>query len=293
MRRRQTFALTLATGCAVVAAARVPAQAPKAEAPPREAFVKAPAGKRAVGTTKVEKAVVLPAPAGAVNEQARERQMLQLLRPFLRVEYHVLRGACEPSPEQRRRIARAGERVLRDCAPQTPGNGAPFQVVINGQAPAPTPRVFDPVKPIREGLVKAAEQYLTPEQLARYKAELKRRDDHWKQSAVRSIVARLDQDLLLTAEQRASIGESLRDRWDGGWVTSVTALMNIEHYFPPIPDSFIVPFLDEPQKEAWEASRPNRRVVHFGIAANRGDDQREDEELTEAREAEDKAGARE
>ena len=295
MRQSPALSATLVTGGALVVTSLVAAQVPKGEptraaaAPPQPAVIVRDAVKK----------VLAPVPAradAAVQAQAQRQQILvqtaiQQLRSHLRVEYHFIRRACELTPEQRRQIARAGERALRETAAQNVGRNlnAAQVVIVNGQARPSIPRFTDPMKPISEGLARAVERYLTPDQIARYKDEVKRRDAHWKQVGLEAILARLDSDLLLTENQRDEIMDSLSDHWDEMWAQSVTALMNLEHYFPPIPDERIVPFLDGPQKEIWNASQPNRRVVRFGIGGNRGDNGIEDEELTEAREAEDKA----
>lgn len=288
--------------CAVVASTVVSAQVTKTEVRTKttteEPNPKRPAAVReAVKTEAVLRQQMVPAIGlrqGAMNKAALAQQVTQQLRPFLRVEYHFIRKVCEPSPEQRGQIARAGERALRETAAQYPnGNLNAAQVIVMGRNGMATQSFNDPIKPIRDGLAKAVEQFLTPEQAARYKDEVKRKNEHWKQVAVRTIVTRLDQDLLLTADQRAAIGDSLRDHWNETWASSVTALVNIEHYFPPIPDEHIMPSLDAAQKDIWQALQVNRRLVRFGIGANRLDDGPEDQELTEARQAEDKAGSKE
>lgn len=231
--------------------------------------------------------VILPAPAGRpvpANPAAQQRQFVQQLRPLLRVEYYFVKRVCDLTPEQRREIARAGELALRETA-RSP-NLFGLRAVHGPQTPADFP---DPVKAIRESLAAAVKKHLTPEQAERYREETKRRDEHWRQLALRSLVAFMDQELLLTEEQRAAIGKSLADGWDGRWAPSLSSLENLQNFFPPIPESYVVPHLSVAQKAVWNSSQPRRRGVIFGLNMVAVDNGVEDEELTEAREAADKA----
>jgi hypothetical protein len=61
-------------------------------------------------------------------------------------------------------------------------------------------------------------------------------------------------------------------------------LMNIESYFPNIPDNLIVPFLTEHQKASWQRI-PRNQNVFFGFAFGgmAENDPLDDPELAEAR----------
>lgn len=220
------------------------------------------------------------------NMDAQRQQMIRRLRPFLRAEYHVVRTICEATPEQRREVARAGERALRDAAARNPTGELR---IFNGGRFRHIP--FDPAVMIREGLAKAVKEHLPPEQVARYQDERKRREQTQEQLAVRMVVSTLDQEMRLGEDQRASISKSLLEHWDDSWaasLTNLTALQNLQNFFPPIPDELVVPFLSAAQKDVWQSNQSKRRHVIFGVSHNGVDPGIEDEELTEAREAEDR-----
>lgn len=291
MRPANVFPAILGSACTVLLGTYVTAQVPKEEARKAEALpqVKAPAirldmMKAAVPAARVVEGVVaMPVPAQ--TKEAQIQQLAEQLRPLLRVEYHFLRTVCELNQEQRRQVARAGERGLKEAAARNLGvinNGV--QVFVAGQAVPPETRVNDPRKHIQEVLAKALKE-VSSKEADGYARELKRKEEHAKLVAVRNVVARLDKELLLTSDQRDAIAESLSSHWDESWGLSVQALVNIDHYFPAIPDSCIVPSLNPVQKDAWRGTQATRRVIRFGVALG-GDEGIEDEELTEAREAE-------
>jgi len=291
MRPAKLFPAILGSACTVLVGTYVTAQVPKEEVRKAERLpqVKAPAVrlemmKAAVPAANVVQGVVAR-PIPAQTKEAQIQQLAQRLRPLLRVEYHFLRAVCELNQEQRRQVARAGERGLKEAAARNLGvinNGV--QVFVAGQAVPPEARVNDPRKHIQEVLAKALKE-VSSKEADQYARELQRREEHTKLVAIRNIVARLDKELLLTSDQRDAIAESLSSGWNDSWGLSVQALVNIDHYFPAIPDSYIVPSLNSVQKDAWRNSQATRQVIRFGVALG-ADDGIEDEELTEAREAE-------
>ena len=263
MTRTARLLMTLGVAAAAPAASLVLAQVEKAA--DATAFEK----KKEEVTTKVE------AKPAAVKKQARAavrvlanpamntvegiiQQFLPQTRPIMRAEVHLVRTVCDPTEEQRAAIAREGERVLQDA---TREYAEAYHKMQQGQWNGTTAPPDMP-KRIAEGIVEAVKAHLTPEQAARYRAEVDRRAERTKATAVNNLVAGLDEELLLSADQRAGLAESLSAHWDPAWCRRNDFFMYGGAYFPSIPDKLIVPHLGETQKKEWAA----RQKLQYGVS---------------------------
>ena len=172
-------------------------------------------------------------------------QYLTHLRPNLMVEYRFLRTVCAPSKEQRRPIARAGLAGLKDAA----------TAFVEWQYdPARRARPNDQPNPrhiIEEALAAAAKENLTPDQQERYRYELEDRAAERKRFAILTLVAKLDQCLILSSKQRDAISEALSARWNDSWWQGIQNYSLESNYFPLLPDDGIVPFLKDAQRKIW------------------------------------------
>ncbi len=222
------------------------------------------------------------------NQDGQVQQMMMQVRPILRAEFHVIRVACRPTPEQRKTIARAAEQMLRDATKKyvesmrRPMNVA--QRVAN-----------DPRKLIEDGMVQALKSQLSAEQVARYEEELTKRAAGRKRLALRNLVARLDHDLVLSPEQRDKLSESLSAHWDDSWGQSLEMFMYDNNALPPISDQYVTPILNESQKRIWRSTQRYQTFWGgFGVIGGIMDnDPLEDEELREARLAAEAKAAKE
>lgn len=200
-------------------------------------------------------------PAGAarvVKVEPLIKQFLPQLRPLMLAELHFVRTACDPTREQRIAIAREGDRVLTEA---TREYAEAYQKMQqggwNGTSTPP-----DPPRRIVEGIAGAVKAQLTPEQAARYRVEADKRAAVLKDVTVRNLVVNLDEELLLSADQRLKLAESLSSHWDAAWCRSLNQLTYGYGYFPNVPEPLIVPHLDEAQKKIWTA----RPKVQFGVS---------------------------
>src|SRR5262245_5192643 len=263
--RKRLLAAMVSTGvaCATLASALAAAQSPKAAAPPgRETVVvqevkvqkkagpppRKPARKPGAlkGVVRIERAQVL-----GMDMEAQVEQFLQQFRPILRAEYHVLRVACELTPGQRQGLARAAERTLRDATRK-------YLETMRRPMTAAQRSAIEPRRLIQEGLSQAVQAQLPPEQAARYQEELSRRNADRRRLAVRNLIARLDQDLVLSARQRDQLDESLTSHWDDAWGQSLELFTADHAFLPPIPDQHVAPFLNESQKKIWRGTQKVR-----------------------------------
>jgi hypothetical protein len=228
-----------------------------------------------------------PAPPAAVAPAVPGiEQLTQQYRPYLCVEYHLFRTVCALTEDQRKPIAREVERMFRKVLEQYHEMRQPGRLRPPGQ-PAQA-LLVDPHKLIQDGMARVADEHLTPEQAARYRAELTQRAQDRKRVAIRSIVERLDEALFLSREQRIHIATMLNSRWDEKWFTTEYMLLNPERYLFRIPAAYITIMLDEDQKRLWEDNFSQRIATATAVAIPRTvpDSFPEDEELAEARVAE-------
>jgi hypothetical protein len=298
MSRVRDLLVLVGVAFAVASSGFVLGQAQKAAAPSAKAAVKTgpepkrketaradatnqqPAQKKAAAqkAVRIRRAIAVKAPGALLDAQAQ--QFIQQFRPIFRVEYYFIRNICDLTPDQRRQLAREGERAVKDAARQF----AELQQKMMQGGWRPGTQYPDPHKVLEEVLSKSVTGLLSPGQQARFKEELEKRNANRKQVVLDNLVAKLDQDLVLSAEQRGKISECLSSHWDEAWCQSLNMLMNIEHYFPNIPDNLIVPFLTENQQKSWRRIPKNQNVFWgFSFDVNMENDPLDDPELAEAR----------
>jgi hypothetical protein len=291
------IASTLSASAVVAVQVRDAAPAPAPAAGPAEKTRDATIPPRPLGTTKVKAAttkqagvaatakakVIRPAPAPVAemaadeNRKAMVEQWTTQFRPILQVEYQFLRTACAPTREQRRPIARAGQEALRVAAAQFADWQLNRNRVVGGLLKRPTQP--DVHKIIQEALTAAGEAHLSPGQRQRYRHEVEARAAERKQGALLSLVAKLDQCLVLSAEQRDKMMESLSSHWDNAWTQELQISSLDDPYFPVIPDQLVVPFFNGPQKEVWAGAQKVTRVSYGLVAGMMMDDGPLDDEF--------------
>jgi len=81
-------------------------------------------------------------------------------------------------------------------------------------------------------------------------------------------VARFDQQLVLTAGQRERLIESLAAHWQDAWGQALPLFMHGAQFMPRIiPDSVVLPLLDETQKTVWRGLPKQNQQVFWGNLA--------------------------
>jgi hypothetical protein len=233
----------------------------------------------AKGAVRIRAAAVPLQPAAQLDAQVQ--QFIQQFRPLFRAEYYFLRRICDLAPDQRKQVAREGERAVHDAAKKF----AELQQKMMQGGWRPGTQYPEPQQVLEDVLSKSVTGFLSPAQRARYKEEIDKRIANRKQVALDNLVAKLDSDLVLTALQREKISKSLSSHWNDSWSQSMQMLMNIEHFFPNIPDNLVVPFLTENQKRSWQRI-PRNQNVFFGFnfgGMQMENDPLDDPELVEAK----------
>ena len=176
----------------------------------------------------------------------------QEYRALMISELQFCRVACDLTDEQSRRIVKRAGVMIEEAA----AVGARI-----AQAPARRGGIrlnTDPVPPnavkvVREGVLKLVKKYTTAAQQARYQAELDKRSASWRQTAIHTLVARLDRRLILTTVQRDRLQQMFESNWNEEWgALTLNDLGDDSATFPAIPNRLIVPLLSATQQKLWK-----------------------------------------
>ncbi|WP_074315379.1 hypothetical protein [Singulisphaera sp. GP187] len=184
---------------------------------------------------------------GAANGMVEQWKRQYL--PILRVEYRFVRTVCNPSKEQRIPIARAGFKALDEAAKDY----VDWQVNRNQPmlAGGARPAAPDPRKRIQDALVAVVKSGLSPSQVERYRVELEARAAEARRVAILNFVAKLDQSLILSADQRSKLTDSLTSHWDEAWGVGLQNYNLDDLYVPMIPNQFVSMYLNDAQNRVW------------------------------------------
>ena len=255
----------------------------KADAAKKQGRVEAkPAAKAkvAVKGMAVQFAPVVGQPAAAALD-AQAAQYAQQFRPMFRAEYYFIRNTCCLNTDQRKQLARMGETAVKAAARQFVETQQ--KMMRGGWRPGTD--YPDPRKLVEHELTRVMSPLLSHDQESRYKAELEKRAASRKQVVIDNLVAKLDGDLVLSSEQRTRLVEALSANWKDAWGQSLQMLMNIDSFFPNIPDQVVAQILTDNQKEVWRRI-PKNSNVFWGFTFRGGiveNDPLDDPELAEAR----------
>jgi len=178
-----------------------------------------------------------------------QRYVVQL-RPMTRSEIHLVLATCSPAPDQKLAIMAEEDKLLKDVARQV----AQAQMGGVRRADGAMP---DPRKLIPEAVAKLVNDRLSPDQAARYKAESDAKAEFSRKVALDNIVANLDDELLLSPEQRARLSQALDSNWKPAWHGSLQAHLNGNQMVPNIPTAIVAPILDPIQMRAWDKKQKN------------------------------------
>ncbi len=235
---------------------------------PKPAVKKAAETKPAQAEAKADKPAEPKKPADAREAQIDAQvqqwipQFTQQYRPILTTELNFIRQVCDLTPEQRPKIKAAGEASLKEAALKMAElQGGQMRGVARAQNEQPNPQ-----RTIRESIAKVLQDTLTPEQMAKYKAEATQRAALRKRAAIRCVVARLDGTLCLTAEQRDKISQSITAGWQDKWEQWLMLSVYGDQYFPMVPDQHVATHLDADQKSVWSGLQK----VDFGYYGGGG-----------------------
>ena len=254
---------------AVAVPAEKNADAPKADAGKaapvkKDEEKKVEAKKEAM--VKAQKAVVLQK-AVQPNLDPMVQQYVPQFRPIMRGEIHFLRRACEPTKEQVGALYKLEDELIKAAAKEyVQGQQRPF--IVNPQKGQqanvpPTPQGL-----LAKALTEYVDKHFDEKQKAAYRAELDKRRQVFREVAVGNLVATLDEDLVLSVEQREKITEELAKHWNDAWCRTLNSLMYGRQFFPDLPDDLVAKHLDATQKKVWAARPRNQGFIWADFSFN-------------------------
>lgn len=213
---------------------------------------------------------------GDARTSARARQwqlrgLASELRPFYRYELMHVRAACGLSKEQFREIRpeadAAYERAIarvdaaRAASPRSAGDDEP-----------------DYQEAIRQAVHSVARRHVSRERWDALQADLRRRRASRREAGVELLVAVIDRELLLSAEQRREIAGSIAGHWEDRFLDPLEVAFNDQSRCPKIPDELVAPFLSPDQREAWRRL-PRLQGRLWGVTIDHGGDAAMEREL--------------
>jgi len=230
-----------------------------------------------------------PAPARKPDFEYLRGMNDRLSRHYFQGEYHFIDKACLLTPEQAKVIARNGERafqeVIRELVEKTVR-------ALDANKPVP-PRDDKQIRDaIRGKLVAITKEHVTSEQMKRIQVEYEKRTAVKRKVDVEAILELIDRELILTDAQCEAIRRSLDSRWHEDWIATPDLLLSGRLQLPAIPDSCVVGFLTETQRNAWtEIPKGPPRYIGAGRVSMflAGGGNLEPDVLREARRAESSA----
>lgn len=179
-------------------------------------------------------------------------QFEQMLEPLLAVELVFAKRACGSlPPAARREVFAASRRALRDVAERL----ARLQLDGVGR----DDERFDTRRALHEQVAAALAPRAAAAELAGYEREWQLRQARRAEAARIRMVAKLDEQLGLTENQRRAVLDDLESRWQTDWIRELEDHdgMMINEY-PPAPDfaeASITPHLQPDQLEHWRKWR--------------------------------------
>lgn len=169
-----------------------------------------------------------------------------------------MRLVCQPTRQQYEKIAEQGRPALKALTRK-------FALSIRGG----NDQQVNPQAVIGEALAGPVREVLSPEQAARYRKELDERAAARKRTVLANLVAKVDRDLVLSAEQRDKLGKVLERHWKDGW-DHLQMLFYAGQYYPPMPEQEITPILTEAQKTVWNGISKGNIRFGFNIGIMNG-----------------------
>lgn len=167
------------------------------------------------------------------------------------IEVHYVERICHPSAEQLRKLQELADKSRKQIE-DAKNKEAEEHARKSDRKPLLPAYVqdFEYQRGIRKALSQSAKDTLTADQLARYRADCEARESFRRNMQARQTVVFLDQQLVLSAEQRDSL-ESLLTNSKNGFQYDSSKDRNSQ-LLSKIGDQAIDPLLDELQRTVWK-----------------------------------------
>lgn len=213
--------------------------------------------KRAAEVEEARRAAIArQAAAEDANIAQMEQQFAPQFRQLHRSELHFLRTAADPTRQQYEKIAADGEAAVKAAVRE-------YARAARGLANRNT----DPRQALTAAVAKAAKTHLSPEQATRYQTEIDLRAAARRRMIVANLVVMVDAAVMLTADQRRQLTDTLAANWNDTW-NQTQYFQYAGRYFPPMPDEKIRPLLTEPQRAVWNGLQKGNISFGFHVQLN-------------------------
>jgi hypothetical protein len=234
---------------------------------------------------RLEEAVQVDAPVVVnENEEVNNGDLAnaprrEFLRTLARGEIYLIHKCCQLSKSELDELSKAGEKEVQRLIKLRQNGGAAadqlrnagiIRIMPNGRRVAQTS--MDSRTSIRLAIVNVANKLIAPEKLAIYQQEAEKREVSRKRASIACIVARIDRDLSLSAEQREKLTEVLMTSLKSTDYVAPEELTYVQQSVLPLPAKLIEPLLTDPQKEAWRKLPKQRNQIDLEelLINNRG-----------------------
>jgi hypothetical protein len=132
--------------------------------------------------------------------------------------------------------------------------------VARGQQRQAVNTYQDPRRLIRDNLKRTLKTTLDADRWALFESELDQRKNDQTRAAVDNVVAKIDRDLTLSAEQREKIVEALIANWSPAWGQQFEIFLQQGGQFAPnLPPKLVTPHLNPIQKKIWSGTQANQQ----------------------------------
>ena len=221
------------------------------------------AAERDAGMPGAPGAAMPGMPAGDLADL--EKQFTRQFRAAARVEINFVEKVCQPTSEQLQDLEEALEKYRTDIANKYADKHK--REVRGGRQVAGNPFPSDPRDMVRRIVARSVKTSLNAEQVNHFEGEVAERTADRKRAAVGHLIARLDRDLNLSADQRDRLTSALSENWNVTWEQQFETLLRQPgaQFFPQVRQGLIAPILTVTQRKIWRASldsnQPNQELI--------------------------------
>jgi hypothetical protein len=217
------------------------------------------------------KALVQAKAGPAAAQNGVEQQMHKQLEPMLKTEISFAARAAELKDDERRALIIAGKKWFDSFVADFVKNQDPNQqqMMLQGGGQmiwfgGPDRKVTDPREAIRKGLLNVATSTLTKEKSQAYADESKKREEFIRKVSIDNLVARIDEKVDVSADQRKKITESLTANLDKAHQPQLEAFAMNGNMWPGGSKESALPELTAAQKAVFNRLNSAAGQMFFG-----------------------------
>jgi hypothetical protein len=199
--------------------------------------------------------------ADPADVDVQQNEFARRVKSALRAELSFVEKVCEPTDEQMADIRQVLEKYQADVVKRF--SDIQKRVARGQQRQGVNSQ--DPRRLIRDSLKKTLKTTLDADRWARFESELEERKADQTRAAVHNVVAKIDRDLALSAEQREKLTEALTANWSAPWGQQFEIFLQQGGLFAPsLPPKLVTAHLNPIQKKIWsgtQANQQNQQVI--------------------------------